>query len=152
MSRRHFQLRNQDGVFFVTDLDSTNGRVQLRGRWRGSVTPHGAIHAHTIAALGWPNRLRVVCCGHRLRRAVAGRAGPRCAPAAPNSLRAAEYDAITVFLLAANGLERDGRVVQANRETTVGSMLTGAVAEVSAVSDAVRRAPWPMAGLPVPWA
>ena len=59
-------------------------------------------------------------------------------PAAPNSLRDAEYDAITVYLLAANGLERNGRVVQADREATVGSMLTGAVAEVSvtiAVAD-----------------
>jgi len=60
-------------------------------------------------------------------------------PQAPNSLRDAEYDAITVYLLAANGLERDGRMVQADRETTVGSMLTGAVAEVSAAS-AVGRA------------
>ena len=25
VSRRHFQLRNQDGVFYITDLDSTNG-------------------------------------------------------------------------------------------------------------------------------
>ena len=61
-------------------------------------------------------------------------------PTAPNSLRDAEYNAITVYLLAANGLERDGRVVQADRETNVGSMLTGAVAEVSAASDAVRQA------------
>ena len=61
-------------------------------------------------------------------------------PEAPNSLREAEYDAITVYVLAANGLEWDGRVVQANRETTVGSMLTGAVAEVSAAADAGRRA------------
>ena len=61
-------------------------------------------------------------------------------PTDPNSLRDSEYDAITVYLLAANGLERDGRMVQADRETTVGSMLTGAVAEVSAASDAVRRA------------
>ena len=61
-------------------------------------------------------------------------------PTAPNSLRDAEYDAITVYLLAANGLERDGRVVQADRETTVGSMLTGAVAEVSAASATGRRA------------
>ena len=61
-------------------------------------------------------------------------------PTAPNSLRDAEYDAITVYLLAANGLERDGRVVQAGRETNVGSMLTGAVAEVSASSAAGRRA------------
>ena len=59
-------------------------------------------------------------------------------PTAPNSLTAAEYDAITVYLLSANGLERDGRVVQAGRETTVGSMLTGAVAEVSAAADAGR--------------
>ena len=59
-------------------------------------------------------------------------------PQAPNSLRAAEYDAITVYLLSANGLVRDGRVVQPNSETTVGSMLTGAVAEVSAASDAGR--------------
>ena len=61
-------------------------------------------------------------------------------PTAPNSLRGAEYDAITVYLLAANGLERDGRVVQADRETNVGSMLTGAVAEVSAAAAAGRRA------------
>ena len=61
-------------------------------------------------------------------------------PTAPNSLRDAEYDAITVYLLAANGLERDGRVVQADRETNVGSMLTGAVAEVSAAAAAGRRA------------
>ena len=61
-------------------------------------------------------------------------------PTAPNSLRDAEYDAITVYLLAANGLERDGRVVQADRETTVGSMLTGAVAEVSAASARGGRA------------
>ena len=61
-------------------------------------------------------------------------------PTAPNSLRDAAYDAITVYLLAANGLERDGRMVQASRETTVGSMLTGAVAEVSAASDALRLA------------
>ncbi|MEE8148394.1 MAG: c-type cytochrome, partial [Longimicrobiales bacterium] len=47
-------------------------------------------------------------------------------PTAPNSLRDAEYDAITVYLLGANGVERDGRVVQADREATVGSMLTGA--------------------------
>ncbi len=60
-------------------------------------------------------------------------------PTAPNSLRAAEYDAITVYLLAANGLERDGRTVQGDRETTVGSMLTGAVAEVSDASDAGAR-------------
>jgi alcohol dehydrogenase (cytochrome c) len=60
-------------------------------------------------------------------------------PTAANSLRDAEYDAITVFLLAANGLVRDGRMVQADRETTVGSMLTGAVAEVSAASAAGRR-------------
>ncbi len=60
-------------------------------------------------------------------------------PTAPNSLRAAEYDAITVYLLAANGLERDGRTVQGDRETTVGSMLTGAVAEVTAASDAGAR-------------
>jgi alcohol dehydrogenase (cytochrome c) len=52
-------------------------------------------------------------------------------PTAPNSLRDAEYDAITVYLLAANGLERNGRMVQADRQTTVGSMLTGAVADVS---------------------
>ena len=61
-------------------------------------------------------------------------------PEAPNSLRDTEYDAISVYVLAANGLEWDGRVVQVDRETTVGSMLTGAVAEVSVVSDAVRRA------------
>ena len=61
-------------------------------------------------------------------------------PTAPNSLRGAEYDAITVYLLAANGLERDGRVVQADRETNVGSMLTGAVAGVSAAAAAGRRA------------
>ena len=60
-------------------------------------------------------------------------------PTTPNSLRDAEYDAITVYLLSANGLERDGRVVQADRETTVGSMLTGAVAEVSAAADAGTR-------------
>ena len=41
-------------------------------------------------------------------------------PTAPNSLREAEYDAITVYLLAANGLERDGRMLQADRETTTG--------------------------------
>ena len=61
-------------------------------------------------------------------------------PTAPNSLREAEYDAITVYLLAANGLERDGRMLQADRETTVGSMLTGAVAEVPASSSAARAA------------
>ena len=61
-------------------------------------------------------------------------------PAAPNSLRDAEYDAITVYVLAANGLVRDGRMVQGDRATTVGSMLTGAVAEVSAASAAGRRA------------
>ena len=61
-------------------------------------------------------------------------------PEDPNSLRAAEYDAIAVYVLAANGLEWDGRVVQADRQTTVGSMLTGAVAEVSAAADAGRRA------------
>jgi alcohol dehydrogenase (cytochrome c) len=61
-------------------------------------------------------------------------------PTAPNSLRDAQYDAITVFLLAANGLERDGRTLQADRTTTVGSMLTGAVAEVSASSAAGSRA------------
>ncbi len=61
-------------------------------------------------------------------------------PTAPNSLREAEYDAIMVYMLASNGLVRDGRTVQANRETTVGSMLTGAVAEVSAAADAGRRA------------
>ena len=60
-------------------------------------------------------------------------------PTTPNSLRDAEYDAITVYLLSANGLERDGRVVQADRETTVGSMLKGAVAEVSAAADAGTR-------------
>ena len=59
-------------------------------------------------------------------------------PTAPNSLRDNEYDAITVYLLSANGLERDGRMVQADRETTLGSMLTGAVAEVSAAADAGR--------------
>ena len=61
-------------------------------------------------------------------------------PTTPNSLRDAEYDAIAVYLLAANGLVRDGRMVQADRATTVGSMLTGAVAEVSAASAAGRRA------------
>ena len=61
-------------------------------------------------------------------------------PTAPNSLTAAEYDAIMVYMLASNGLVRDGRTVQASRETTVGSMLTGAVAEVSAAADAGRRA------------
>ena len=61
-------------------------------------------------------------------------------PTAPNSLRASEYDAIMVYMLASNGLVRDGRTVQASRETTVGSMLTGAVAEVSAAADAGRRA------------
>ena len=61
-------------------------------------------------------------------------------PTAPNSLQEAEYDAIMVYMLAFNGLVRDGRTVQANRETTVGSMLTGAVAEVSAAAYAGRRA------------
>ena len=60
-------------------------------------------------------------------------------PATPNSLRDAEYDAITVYLLSANGLERDGRVVQADRETTLELMLTGAVVEVSAFANAGAR-------------
>ena len=47
-------------------------------------------------------------------------------PGAPNSLRDAEYDAITVYLLGANGVGRDGRVVQADRVATVGSLFTGA--------------------------
>jgi len=60
-------------------------------------------------------------------------------PTTPNSLSDAEYDAITVYLLSANGLERDGRVVQADRETTLELMLTGAVAEVSAFAAAGAR-------------
>ena len=47
-------------------------------------------------------------------------------PGAPNSLRDAEYDAITVYLLGANGVGRDGRVVQADRVATVGSLFAGA--------------------------
>ncbi|HIM38077.1 MAG TPA: FHA domain-containing protein [Dehalococcoidia bacterium] len=36
VSRRHFQVRSQDGVFFITDLDSTNGTF-LNGE---RLTPH----------------------------------------------------------------------------------------------------------------
>jgi len=57
-------------------------------------------------------------------------------PTAPNSLGDAVYDAITVYLLGANGVERDGRVVQADRETTVGSMLTGAATAGTATASA----------------
>ena len=64
-------------------------------------------------------------------------------PEAPNSLRDAEYDAITVYVLAANGLEWDGRVVQVDHETTVGAMLTGAVAEASAATSTESRATSP---------
>ena len=61
-------------------------------------------------------------------------------PMAPNSLRDAEYDAITVYLLGANGAERDGRVVQADREATVGSLLAGTATAGAATASAGRGA------------
>ncbi|MED5198748.1 MAG: c-type cytochrome, partial [Gemmatimonadota bacterium] len=61
-------------------------------------------------------------------------------PMAPNSLRDAEYDAITVYLLGANGAERDGRVVRADREATVGSLLAGTATAGAATASAGRGA------------